>query len=224
MKVLIGVVAAIVAAVPMFAQKGSAERLAAATDDLKDAMQANDKGIPQDLLDKAECVVVIPNLKQGGFIVGAKYGRGFFSCRRPNGVGWSAPGAIKIEGGKFGFLIGATDTNVIMLVMNRDGMRHLVSDKFVLGGDAAAAAGPVGRSSSAETDAAMHAEILTYSRARGIYAGISLDGSTIHEDDDSNRELYGHPIRNSALLTEHIHTPPEAEAFIHELDRISSRK
>ncbi|HEX4230026.1 MAG TPA: lipid-binding SYLF domain-containing protein [Bryobacteraceae bacterium] len=224
MKILIGAIATMLAAVPMFAQNGTADRMRAATDDLKDAMQANDRGIPQDLLDKAECVVVIPNLKQGGFIVGAKYGRGFFSCRRTSGVGWSAPGAIKIEGGKFGFLIGATDTNVVMLVMNRDGMHHLVSDKFVLGGDAAAAAGPIGRSSSAETDAEMHAEILTYSRARGIYAGISLDGSTIHEDDDANRDLYGHAIRNAALLTEHVHTPPEAESFVHELDRISSRK
>lgn len=224
MRILIGAIAAILAAAPMFADNSTADRLRAATDDLKDAMQANDKGIPQDLLDKATCVVVIPNLKQGGFIVGAKYGRGFFSCRKPSGVGWSAPGAIKIEGGKFGFLIGATDTNVVMLVMNREGMRHLTSDKFVLGAEAGAAAGPIGRTSSAETDAEMHAEILTYSRASGIYAGVSLDGSTIHEDDDANRQLYGHAIRNSVLVNDHVHTPPEAEDFIHELDRISSRK
>lgn len=224
MKILIGAVAAILAAVPMFAQNSTADRLRAATDDLKDAIQASDRGIPQDLLDKATCIIVIPNLKQGGFIVGAKYGRGFFSCRRTSGVGWSAPGAIKIEGGKFGFLIGATDTNVVMLVMNKEGMRHLVSDKFVLGGEASAAAGPIGRSTSAETDAEMHAEILTYSRQSGIYAGISLDGSTIHEDDQANRDLYGHAIKNAALLYEHVHTPPEADSFVHELDRVSSRK
>ncbi|HEX4809474.1 MAG TPA: lipid-binding SYLF domain-containing protein [Bryobacteraceae bacterium] len=223
MKILIGAIAVMLAGVPMFAQK-TADRLAAATEDLKDAMNANDKGIPQDLFDKAACVVVVPNLKQGGFIVGAKYGRGFFTCRRPSGVGWTAPGAIKVEGGKFGLLIGAADTNIVMLVMNKDGMHHLVSDKFTIGGDASAAAGPIGRDSSAETDAEMHAEILTYSRQRGLYGGLSLDGSTIHEDKDANRELYGHEIKNSALLTEHVQTPPEAESFVHELDRISGRK
>jgi lipid-binding SYLF domain-containing protein len=224
MKLFIGAVAVMLAAVPMFAQKGTAGRLVAATDDLKDALRANDKGIPQDLFDKATCVVVIPNLKQGGFIIGAKYGRGFFSCRRPSGVGWSAPGSVKVEGGKFGLLIGAADTNVVMLVMNRDGMRHLVSDRFVVGGEASAAAGPIGRDSSAETDAEMHAEILTYSRQSGIYGGLSLDGSTIHQDTDANKDLYGHDVSNSQLLTEHFHTPPEAEGFVHELDRISSRK
>ena len=223
MKIVIGTLAAMLMTVPMFAQK-TAERLTAATEDLRAAMQASDKGIPHDLFDKAACVVVIPNLKQGGFIVGGKYGRGSFSCRRPSRIGSSAPGAIKIEGGKFGLLIGAADTDVVMLVMNKEGMRHLVSDKFVIGGNASAAAGPIGRDSTAETDAMMHAEILSYSRQRGIYGGLSIDGSTIHEDGDANRELYGHDIRNSALLTEHVHTPAEAQGFIHELDRISSRK
>src|SRR4029079_13549110 len=128
-------------------------------------MNASDKGIPQDLLNKATCVVVIPNLKAGGFIVGGKYGKGFFSCRKSSGVGWSAPGALRITGGNFGLLIGGKETDVIMLVMNRDGMQHLLSSKFELGGEAAAAAGPVGRDSSAMTDAALTDETTCYLRS-----------------------------------------------------------
>ena len=141
------------AAVPMFAQKDASARLEAATSVMNDMMKASDKGIPQDLLAKAECVVVIPNLKKGGFIVGAKYGKGFFSCRKDKGPGWSAPAGVIAEGGSFGFLIGGAETDIIMLVMNREGAKSLLSSKFTLGGDVSAAAGPVGRDSSAMTDA-----------------------------------------------------------------------
>ncbi len=174
MKVFVGALLAGLIAVPAFAQKDAGERLQAATEDLNAMMNASDKGIPQDLLNKAECVVVIPNLKKGGFIVGAEYGKGFFSCRRTSGVGWSAPGAVRISGGKFGLLIGAAETDVIMLVMNQTGMEHLLSDKFQVGGEASAAAGPIGRDASAMTDAQMHAEILTYSRSRGLFGGLDL--------------------------------------------------
>src|SRR5438270_4051588 len=147
MKFVTGAALAAILAVPMFAQKDAASRLKAATDDLHELMDASDKGIPQDLISKASCVAVIPNLKAGGFIVGAEYGKGFFTCRKPSGVGWSAPGSIRMSGGKFGLLIGGKETDVIMLVMNKSGMEHLLSDKFQLGGEASAAAGPVGRSS-----------------------------------------------------------------------------
>jgi lipid-binding SYLF domain-containing protein len=215
---------AALAAVPAFAQKTAADRLKAATETLQEMMNASDKGIPQDLISKASCVVVVPNLKKGGFIVGAEYGKGFFTCRKPSGVGWSAPGSVRISGGKFGLLIGGAETDVIMLVMNQNGMKHLLSNKFTMGGEASAAAGPIGRTSSAMTDAEMHAEILTYSRSRGIFGGLDLSGAAVTEDDDANRELYGSKISNKEILNGHPAVPAEAQTFIHTLDRISSRK
>ena len=210
--------------VPAFAQKDADSRLQAATADLNEMMNASDKGIPQDLLNKATCVVVVPNLKAGGFIVGGKYGKGFFTCRKTSGVGWSAPGSLRITGGNFGLLIGGKETDVIMLVMNRDGMQHLLSSKFTLGGEAAAAAGPVGRDSSAMTDAAMHAQILSYSRSRGIFGGLDLGGAAVTEDDDANAELYGRKISNHEIMDSKMAVPASARPFIHTLDRLSSRK
>jgi lipid-binding SYLF domain-containing protein len=141
-----------------------------------------------------------------------------------NGIGWSAPGSVKITGGNFGLLIGAKETDVIMLVMNRNGMEHLLSDKFQLGGEASAAAGPVGRDSSAMTDAAMHAEILSYSRSRGVFGGLDLAGSAVTSDKDANRELYGRELTNQEIINSKIAVPAEAQPFIHTLDRLSSRK
>jgi len=210
--------------IPAFAQKDADARLQAATETLKEMMNASDKGIPQDLLNKATCVVVIPNMKAGGFIVGAKYGKGFFTCRKTGGVGWSAPGSLRITGGNFGLLIGGKETDVIMLVMNRNGMQHLLSSKFQLGGEAAAAAGPVGRDSSAMTDAAMHAEILSYSRSRGIFGGLDLGGAAVTEDDDANAELYGRKISNKEIMDSKMAVPAAARPFIHTLDNFSSRK
>ena len=209
---------------PTFAQKTAAERLTAATEDLKEMMNASDKGIPQDLLNKASCLVIIPNLKSGGFVVGAQYGKGFFTCRRASGIGWHAPGAIKLEGGKFGFLAGGKETDVIMLVMNKSGMEHLLSDKFQIGGEAAAAAGPVGRDSSAMTDAEMKAEILSYSRSRGLFGGIDIGGSAVTTDQDSNMELYGQKMNNREIVDTKLPIPAAAKPMIHELDRLSSRK
>src|SRR3954454_4576388 len=183
-----------VLALPLFAQKDAAERLKAATEDLQEMMNASDKGVPQDLISKASCVVVVPNSKAGGFIIGGQYGKGFFTCRKSSGVGWSAPGALRVSGGKFGLLIGAAETDVIMLVMNQTGMEHLLSSKFQIGGEASAAAGPIGRSASAMTDAQMHAEILTYSRQRGLFGALDISGAAVTEDKDSNRELYGTAI------------------------------
>jgi SH3 domain-containing YSC84-like protein 1 len=224
MKIFAGALFAALIAIPAFAQKDADARLQAATADLNEMMNASDKGIPQDLLNKATCIVVIPNLKAGGFIVGAKYGKGFFTCRKTSGVGWSAPGSLRIAGGKFGFLIGANETDVIMLVMNRDGMQHLLSNKFQLGGEAAAAAGPVGRSTSGMTDIQMRAQILSYSRSRGAFAGLDLEGAAVTEDDNANAELYGKKMSNKEIIDSKMAIPASARPFIHTLDRLSSRK
>lgn len=223
----LGILVAICAlSVPAFAASKAANRLDEATSDLKAMINAGDKSVPQNLINKAECIVVVPNLKKGGFIVGAEYGKGFFSCRKASGIGWSAPGSVRIAGGKFGFLIGGAETDLVMLVMNREGMKHLLSNHFQIGGEASAAAGPVGRNVSAMTDAEMHAEILTYSRQRGIFGGIDITGATVTEDDKTNRELYGRAIPNRELVSgkAHVPVPPAAETFIHTLTRISSRK
>jgi len=201
------------------------ERLEAAADALKEVMGIPDKSIPQDLLSRAQCIVIVPGLKKGAFIVGAKYGKGFVSCRRSNGVGWSAPGAIRVEGGSVGFQIGGSETDAFMLVMNEKGMDRLLSTKFTLGGDASVAAGPVGRSTQAETDAAMTAEILTWSRQRGLFAGVSLSGATLREDADWNRDLYGKKLTNREIVLKGgVAAPKSAAALMTELNRYSSRK
>lgn len=221
---VIALAAATLMAAPAFAQKNVDARLQAATESLHAMVNADDKGIPQDLLAKAQCVVVVPNLKKGGFIVGAEYGSGFFTCRKETGVGWTAPGAVRITGGKFGLLIGGAETDLVMLVMNKTGMEHLISDKFQIGGEASAAAGPVGRDASAMTDAEMHAEILTYSRSRGIFGGLDLSGSAVTADKDALKGLYGREVTNKEIVAGAIPTPPAAKPFVHTLDRISSRK
>src|SRR5580704_12967934 len=189
------------------------DRLDASADTLIDMMRASDHGIPQDLLDKAKCVVVVPGMKKAGFVFGAKYGRGFATCRREGGSGWSAPAAMRVEGGSFGFQIGASETDIALLVMNDGGMKHLLSDKFTLGGEASVAAGPLGRDAAAQTDVEMNAEMLSYSRSRGLFAGISLEGATLRPDGDSNRELYGRDATNREILTGDFKTPPEAQKF-----------
>lgn len=223
-KFLAGAVLAAAMAVPGFAQKDASARLQAATEDLNALLTASDKGIPHELLDKASCVVVIPNLKKGGFIVGAEYGKGFFTCRKTSGVGWSAPGSVKIQGGKFGLLVGGAETDVVMLVMNKTGLDHLLSDKFTLGGEASAAAGPIGRDASAMTDAEMHAEILTYSRQRGLFGGLDLSGAAMTQDTKSNQQLYGTEITNKEIATGTVRVPAAAHGFVHALDRVSDRK
>ena len=187
-------------------------------------MHASDRGIPQDLLDKARCVVIVPGMKKAGFIFGAKYGRGFATCRRGGGLGWSAPAAMRVEGGSVGFQIGASETDVVLLVMNEGGMKHLLSDKFTIGGEATAAAGPVGRDAAAQTDAMMNAEMLSYSRSRGLFAGISLEGATLRPDEEADRELYGHESTNREILTGDFKTPEVARKFEHSLNRDSAER
>ena len=206
------------------ADNDTTKRLNAAADVLNEIMGAPDKGIPQDLLDKAACAVIVPNVKKGAFIVGAKYGRGFIVCRRKSGRDWSAPGGVIVEGGSVGFQIGGSETDVIMLVMNEGAINKLLSSKFTIGGDASVAAGPVGRTSSAETDAQLHAEILTYSRTRGLFAGVSLQGATLRPDDDANKDMYGRPMSNNDVVLGNVKAPPAAVRLIAELNRRSSRR
>lgn len=208
----------------LYAAGDAAKRLNDSADMLSDIMSAPDKGIPQDLLNKAQCIVVVPGLKKGAFIVGAKYGKGFMLCRKASGVGWSAPAAIRVEGGSFGFQIGGSETDVVMLVNSTSGAKKLMQSKFTLGGDASVAAGPVGRDSSAETDAQLHAEILTYSRSRGVFAGISLQGATLRPDDDWNRELYGKDLTNQQIVMGNTPSPAAAGKLDRVLDKYSSRK
>lgn len=200
------------------------KRLQEATTVFSEVMSISEKSIPQDLLNKSECVVIVPGLKKGAFVFGGKYGRGFMLCRREGGLGWSAPAAIKVEGGSFGFQIGGSETDVIMLVLNKGGAKKLLSSKFTLGADASVAAGPVGRESSADTDAKFNAQILTYSRSRGAFAGIALQGATLRPDNDANEELYGKGKTNSEIVEGNI-TPTDAgAALVTELNKYSSRK
>jgi lipid-binding SYLF domain-containing protein len=187
-------------------------RLAAAAETLRTLSNAPDSAIPADLLSKAQCIVVIPSLKSGAFIVGAEYGRGFVSCR--TGGGWSAPAAVKAEAGSVGFQIGGSESEVVMLVMNRKGVDRLLTTKFTLGGDATVAAGPVGRNAQAKTDAAMTAEILSYSRSRGVFAGVALEGGTLREDDSANKDLYGRALTNREILSGGVPAPDGASAFL----------
>jgi lipid-binding SYLF domain-containing protein len=187
-----------------------ANRLSEAATVFSEIMAAPDKGIPQDLLEKAYCIVIVPSVKTGAFIVGAKYGKGYLSCRSGTGHGWSAPAAVRIEGGSFGFQIGASATDLIMLVNSQRGAEKLLQSKFTLGGEVSVAAGPVGRTATAQTDAQMHAEILSWSRSQGVFAGIALEGATLREDLDDNAALYGTKLENSYIVSSG--TPPPASA------------
>jgi len=190
----------------------AADRAQAAADVLDAIQGAPDKGVPQEVLGSAECVAVVPSLLKGGFIVGGRYGRGLASCRTPKG--WSAPVFFTVEGGSVGFQIGGQAVDLVMLIMNDNGMKHLLSSKFALGADASVAAGPVGRHAEGNTDWKMRAEVLTYSRARGIFAGVSLNGAVIKQDKDSTREFYGHMVTFNAALRGDIEPPAAANTFL----------
>jgi SH3 domain-containing YSC84-like protein 1 len=190
----------------------AADRVQAAADVLNEIEAAPDAGIPQEVLGSAECVAVVPSMLKGGFIVGAKYGRGLASCRTPKG--WSAPAFFVVAGGSFGFQIGGQAVDLVMLIMNENGMKHLLSSEFALGADASVAAGPVGRHAEGNTDWKMRAEVLTYSRARGLFAGVTLNGAQIKQDKDSTREFYGRMVPFKTALTGEIDAPPAANPFL----------
>ena len=190
----------------------AALRAQAAADVLDEIQGAPDKGIPQEVLGSAECVAVVPSLLKGGFIVGGRFGRGLASCRTPKG--WSAPAFFTVKGGSVGFQIGGQAVDLVMLIMNNDGMQHLLSSQFSLGADASVAAGPVGRHAEGNTDWKMRAQVLTYSRARGIFAGVSLAGAVISQDKDSTRDFYGRMVPFKTSLTGEVDPPAGANAFL----------
>ena len=199
-------------------------RLGAATAVFSEVMATPDKAIPQDLLEKAYCIVIVPDLKTGAFIVGGKYGKGFLLCRSKVTAGWSAPAAVRIEGGSFGFQIGGSSTDLIMLVMSERGADKLLQSKFTLGGEASAAAGPVGRTATAQTDAQMHAEILSWSRTQGLFAGVALEGATLREDLDDNATLYGSKLENRDIVTNGRPAPVSGAPLIALLNKYSWRE
>lgn len=190
------------------------ERLGAARESLQEILAIPDKGIPEDLLKKAQCVVVVPGMKKGAFIVGGEYGKGFVSCRGAKAQQWSAPAAIRMEGGSVGFQIGGSETDVVLLVMNQKGADRLMSSQFKLGGDASVAAGPVGRTANAATDATMRAEILSWSKSRGVFAGVSLSGSTLREDRGANKSLYGKEVGTREIVSGGVAPPVDAKPFL----------
>jgi lipid-binding SYLF domain-containing protein len=190
----------------------AALRAQAAADVLDEIQGAPDKGIPQEVLGSAECVAVVPSLLKGGFIVGGRFGRGLASCRTPKG--WSAPAFFTVKGGSVGFQIGGQAVDLVMLIMNNDGMQHLLSSQFSLGADASVAAGPVGRHAEGNTDWKMRAQVLTYSRARGIFAGVSLAGAIINQDKDSTRDFYGRMVPFKTSLAGEVDPPAGANAFL----------
>lgn len=206
------------------ANEDTANRLKDAASVFTEVTSAPDKGIPQDLIERAKCIVIVPGMKKAAFIVGAKYGKGFMSCRGHNDGSWSAPGAVRIEGGSFGFQIGGSETDVVLLVMNDRGAKKLLESKFTLGAEGEVAAGPVGRNASANTDAKMTAEILSWSRSRGVFAGVSLQGATLREDLDDNQAMYGEKISNQDIVGKWHHGTPATAELTGMLNRYSPVK
>jgi SH3 domain-containing YSC84-like protein 1 len=194
------------------------DRLKEASDVVQEMMKADDKGIPRDLLESAKCAVIIPAAKQGGFFVGAQYGRGFVICRNDSAKGWGAPAAVRMEGGTFGLQVGAAETDIFMLVMNDEGMKKLLDSKFTLDANAGIAAGPLGRSASAKTDARVTAGILAWSRSRGVFGGLTIGGGTLRDDIDENEELYGKRLTNKEIVLENTKPPASASTLIASLN------
>jgi len=198
-------------------RKEAIERISDATTVLHEIMGAPDKGIPEEILGKAQCVGIIPGVKKAGFIVGAKYGKGILVCR--TGQGWSGPSTVIVEGGSIGFQIGASETDVVLVVKNKSGQQKLTQDKFTFDASAGATAGPVGRTAQAATDAQLHAEILSYSRSRGLFAGVDLGGATMRPDDAGNQAVYGKAIQHVEILEGKAPAPAEAKNLYAELNR-----
>jgi SH3 domain-containing YSC84-like protein 1 len=228
MRLLTTTLAIALACLPLLADEKSEKakadaRLDDAASLFSEIMETPDKAIPQSLLDKSACIVLVPGLKKGAFIVGGKYGRGFALCRA-NGEGWGPPAAVDIEGGSFGLQVGFASSDVVLLIMNERGMKRLATSKFTIGGEATAAAGPVGRDATAQTDALLTAEILSWSRSRGIFAGVSLDGATLRSDLGENQALYGQRWNNKQILTSGVQPPASAEKLLALLNKYSARQ
>lgn len=209
-------------ALPFVFADEAVERLTNAKTVFEEVMATPDKGIPRDLLAKAHCVVIVPGLKKGGFVVGAQYGVGVASCRGTQGAGWTGPSTVRLEGGSVGLQIGGGETDVIMLVMNQTGADKLMKSKFTIGGEGSAMAGPVGRTASAQTDAYMRAEILSYSRSRGAFAGVTLNGSSLRPDNDDNKKIYGKEVKHEEILQNRVPAPASANDLIATLTKLSA--
>lgn len=219
------ILAAALAIAPLLAKDNdSVKRLDEASAVFSEIMATPDKGIPKDMLANAHCIVIVPSLKTAAFVVGGKYGKGYVSCRKKGGSGWSAPGTVRIEGGSVGFQIGGSLTDLIMLVMNERGAEKLLVSKFTLGAEGSVAAGPVGRTATAQTDAQMHAEILSWSRSQGLFAGLALEGATLRQDLDDNAQLYGKRLENKEIVTTAVRTPRAAAKLIAQLNKYSARE
>lgn len=203
---------------------GAPDRLKDASEVLSEIMATPDKSIPRDLLERAHCIVIVPGAKAAAFVVGGKYGRGFAMCRKTTDAGWGPPAAVRMEGGSVGFQIGGSSTDIVMLVMNERGMKRLLESQFTLGGNASVAAGPVGRTATAETDAYLAAEILSWSRAKGLFAGVALQGATLRNDLAENRELYGQRLENKDILLTDRTPPPAASQLVASLNSFSSHE
>jgi lipid-binding SYLF domain-containing protein len=197
-----------------------ANRVESAATVLTDIMSTPDKGIPEEILGSAKCVAVVPSMLKAGLGIGGAYGRGVASCRTGNG--WSAPAPFSLKGGSFGFQIGGQAVDLVMVIMNEKGMQNLLASKFKVGADASAAAGPVGRHVEGDTDWKMRAEVLTYSRARGLFAGITINGAVISQDQDATRELYGRMVPFKTILTGAIATPAPGEPFVSAVRKSTS--
>lgn len=205
-------------------KKEEIERAQKAAQAFKEIMDAPDQAIPSELLNRAYCVAVFPSVKKGGFVVGGQFGRGLVSCRKPNS-GWSAPAYFTIGGGSFGLQIGAQAVDLVLLVMNEDGVNGLLKSKFEIGAGAAAAAGPVGRNASASTDATMNAQILSYSRSKGLFAGLELKGSVLKEDEGANKDVYGRAVSARDLLeAATVKTTADVRIYPATLTKFSPRK
>lgn len=208
----------------LFAESSNAaKRLGDSATVINEMMGADDKGIPQSLIDSSSCVVVIPGLLKGAFIFGGKYGRGYMTCRNDNGIGWKSPAAVRVEGGSFGLQIGGSATDVIMIVKSEKGAEKLMQSRFTVGGEASAAAGPLGRNTTAMTDAQMRAEILSWSRSRGVFGGLSLEGATLREDQEANQDIYGKKLSSKDVLTTMPPAPASAKPLIEALTKYSGR-
>jgi SH3 domain-containing YSC84-like protein 1 len=193
-------------------REDTVDRLQKSVDVLQSIMATPDKSIPEEVLNGAKCIVVVPNLLKGGLIFGGKHGRGIASCR--TSAGWSAPAFVSVGGGSWGLQIGVEGVDLVMLVMNDRGLQHLLSSKFELTGEGSVAAGPVGRHTSAGTDILMNTEFLTYSRSKGIFAGLTLEGAVVEQDNDSTRAIYGHHMMFRSILSGRVATPASAAAFL----------
>jgi lipid-binding SYLF domain-containing protein len=193
-------------------REDTVDRLQKSVDVLQQIMSTPDKGIPEEVLNGAKCIVIVPDLIKGGFVFGAKHGRGVATCRTANG--WSAPAFISVGGGSWGLQIGVEDIDLVMLVMNDRGLQHLLSSKFELTGEGSVAAGPVGRHTSAGTDVLMNTEVLTYSRSKGIFAGLTLEGAVVEQDNDSTRAIYGKHMMFRNILSGRASTPASGRAFV----------